>query len=146
MLEAFLDMEPEGELKLEPIQPDTDIDAAYAAKMSKLLDDMSLVSTMIKKLEEPSSDGSEDEVDPEMIDWFKDNMSVIALNTAYGNMSVEDIDYGLMLFSKEYYRKLMDIYNLKAEELARFIFTKYFDWMQAQGATSKDGPMLSGNY
>lgn len=28
MLEAFLDMEPEGELKLEPILPDTDIDAA----------------------------------------------------------------------------------------------------------------------
>jgi hypothetical protein len=146
ILEAFLDMEPEGELKLEPILPDTDIDAAYAAKMSKLLDDMSLVSKMIKELEEPSSDGSEDEMDPKIIDWFKDNMSVIALNTAYGNMSVEDIDYGLMLFSKEYYRKLMDIYNLKAEELARFIFTKYFDWMQAQGATSKDGPMLSGNY
>ena len=128
-LEAFLDMEPEGKLKLEPIQPDTDIDAAYAAKMSKLLDDMSLVSTMIKKLEEPSSDGSEDEVDPEMIDWFKDNMSV------------EDIDYGLMLFSKEYYRKLMDIYKLKAEELARFIFTNYFDWMEAQGATFKEGPV-----
>ena len=145
MLEAFLDMEPEGELKLEPIQPDTDIDAAYAAKMSKLLDDMSLVSTMIKKLEEPSSDGSEDEVDPEMIDWFKDNMSVIALNTAYGNMSVEDIDYGLMLFSKEYYRKLMDIYKLKSEELARFIFTNYSDWMEAQGATLKEGPMLSGD-
>jgi hypothetical protein len=72
-------------------------------------------------------------------------MSVIALNTAYGNMSVEDIDYGLMLFSKEYYRKLMDIYKLKAEELARSIFTKYSDWMQAQGATVKEGPMLSGD-
>lgn len=141
MLEAVLDMEPEGEFELEPIQPDADINATYAAKMSKLLDDMSVVSTMIKQLEEPSSDGSEDEMDPKMIDWFKENMPVIALNTAYGILTDEDLDFGQMLFTKESYRKFMDFSNNNDYELiAVALFTKYTDWMKAQGATEKEGP------
>ena len=144
LLEAVFDMEPEGELELEPIQPDADIDAAYAAKMSKLLDDMSLVSTMIKKLEEPSSDGSEDEMDPKMIDWFKDNMSVIALNTAYGTLTDEDLDFGQLLFTKESYRKVMDLSNNAVEKYVAALFTKFLDWMEAQGATFKEGPDAVG--
>lgn len=144
MLEVVFDMEPEEELELEPIQPDDDIDAAYAAKMSKLLDDMSLVSTMIKKLEEPSSDDSEDEMDPKMIDWFKDNMSVIALNTAYGTLTDEDLDFGQLLFTKESYRKVMDLSNNAVEKSGAAVFTKYLDWMEAQGATIKEGPDAVG--
>ena len=146
MLEAVLDMEPEGEFNLEPIQPDADIDAAYAAKMTKLLDDMSLVSKMIKELEEPSSDGSEDEMDPKIIDWFKDNMPVIALNMAYGTLTDEDLDFGQLLFTKESYRKVMDVFNNTkvVEENVAALFTKYFDWMQAQGATVKEGPDAVG--
>lgn len=144
LLQAVFDMEPEGELELEPIQPDADIDAAYATKMSKLLDDMSLVSTMIKKLEEPSSDGSEDEVDPKMLDWFKDNMSVIALNTAYGTLTDEDLDFGQLLFTKESYRKVMDLSINAVEKNVAALFTKYFDWMEAQGATIKGGPDAVG--
>ncbi len=142
MFEIVYDMDPEGELELEPIQPVADIDAAYAAKMTKLVDEMSLVSTMMKIIEEPSSDGSEDEMDPKIIDWFRDNLPTIALNTAYGNMSVEDIDFGLMLFSKESYRKVMDVFNNTkvVEEYVTALLTKYFDWMQAQGATFKEGP------
>ena len=141
MLEVVFDMEPEGELELEPIQPDGDINAAYAAKMSKLLDDMSVVSTMIKKLEEPGSDGSEDEMDPKMIDWFKENMPVIALNTAYGILTEEDLDFGQMLFTKESYRKFMDFSNNNDYELiVATLFTKYMDWMKAQGATVKEDP------
>lgn len=144
LFEAVFGMEPEGELELEPIQPDDDIDAAYAAKMSKLLDDMSLVSTMIKKLEEPSSDDSEDEMDPKMIDWFKDNMSVIALNTAYGTLTDEDLDFGQLLFTKESYRKVMDLSNNAVEKSGAAVFTKYLDWMEAQGATIKEGPDAVG--
>ena len=144
MLEVVFDMEPEEELELEPIQPDADIDAAYVAKMSKLLDDMSLVSTMIKKLEEPSSDGSEDEMDPKMLDWFKDNMSVIALNTAYGTLTDEDLDFGQLLFTKESYRKVMDLSINAVEKNAAAVFAKYFDWMEAQGATFQEGPDAVG--
>ena len=141
MLEAVLDMEPEGEFELEPIQPDADINATYAAKMSKLLDDMSVVSTMIKQLEEPSSDGSEDEMDPKMIDWFKENMPVIALNTAYGILTDKDLDFGQMLFTKESYRKFVDFSNNNDyESNGATLFTKYMDWMKAQGATVKDDP------
>ena len=141
MLEAVLDMEPEGEFELEPIQPDADINATYAAKMSKLLDDMSVVSTMIKQLEEPSSDGSEDEMDPKMIDWFKENMPVIALNTAYGILTDKDLDFGQMLFTKESYRKFVDFSNNNDyESNVATLFTKYMDWMKAQGATVKEDP------
>ena len=141
MLEAVLDMEPEGEFELEPIQPDADINATYAAKMLKLLDDMSVVSTMIKQLEEPSSDGSEDEMDPKMIDWFKENMPVIALNTAYGILTDKDLDFGQMLFTKESYRKFVDFSNNNDyESNVATLFTKYMDWMKAQGATVKEDP------
>ena len=141
MLEAVLDMEPEGEFELEPIQPDADINVTYAAKMSKLLDDMSVVSTMIKQLEEPSSDGSEDEMDPKMIDWFKENMPVIALNTAYGILTDKDLDFGQMLFTKESYRKFVDFSNNNDyESNVATLFTKYMDWMKAQGATVKEDP------
>lgn len=141
ILEAAFDMEPEGELELEPVQLNADIDAAFAAKMTKLLDDMSLVSTMIKEIEEPSSDGSEDETDPKMIDWFKENMSVIALNTAHGNLTDEDLDFGQMLFTKESYRKFIDFSNNYDYKLiVTTLFAKYMDWMKAQGATVKEDP------
>ncbi len=142
MLGAVFNMESaEGELELEPVQPDADIDAAFAAKMSKLLDDMSLVSTMIKKLEEPSSDGSEDEMDPNMIDWYRDNLPAIAVNTAYGILTDEDLDFGQMLLAKESYRKFMDLSNNNAvEKIAATLFSNYIDWMQAQGAAPQESP------
>ena len=142
MLEAVFNMESaEGELELEPVQPDADIDAAFAAKMTKLLDDMSLVPTMIKKLAEPSSDDPEDEVDPEIIDWFRDNLPAIAVNTAYGILTDEDLDFGQMLFAKESYRKFMDLSNNNAvEKIAATLFSNYIDWMQAQGAAPQESP------
>ena len=98
-------------------------------------------TTLMKKLAEPSSDDPEDEVDPEIIDWFRDNLPAIAVNTAYGILTDEDLDFGQMLFAKESYRKFMDLSNSNAvEKIAATLFSNYIDWMQAQGAAPQESP------
>ena len=142
MFEAIFDMEQPGEgLNLQPIQPNADIDAAFAAKMTKILDDLSLVQTLMEKMDELSSADSQNETSQNIRDWFKDNVPVIALNAAYVKLTDEDLDYVQMLLTKESFCKFKDFSNISADELnSTAMFTKYLEWMKAQGATVNEDP------
>lgn len=146
MLDVVYDMDTEEELELEPVQLNADIDAAFATKVTKLVDDMSIVSTFVETLNEPSPFSPDDETDPKVIDWFKENLPVIALNTAYGMLTDEDLDFGLMLFTKESYRKVVDFSNNNDDKLmVTALLTKYMEWMNAQGATLREDPAAVGD-
>lgn len=158
MYGALEDNGPGEELIMPPVEPNAAIDAAFAAKFKNLMDVSHIVSQFLESMDKRMNE-FEPEIDEEMvkdvdkvreinneaeqktINWYKENVPIVALNTAYDKLTVEDLDYALMLYSKEYYRKLQDV-NLNEEYVkqATNFWSKYIEWMQAQGATISNDP------
>lgn len=158
MKEALEDMLPGEELVINPVEPNPDIDATYTAKFKKLQEVNPLVSQMIEAIEAQMNiskpDINEDivkdverakeindESDNKILNWIKDNLPVIALNAAYDKMTVEDLDQAVLLYSNEAYRKMKGAITAETEQMKTInLFTKYLDWMKAQGATVNEDP------
>ena len=139
------------EPQLEPVELKPDIDAAYAAKFSKISEKMGLLDLLMKELMEGFS---EDEDDDEALDdnekelvlgWLSENAYPMALNLAYGTLTPEDLDYAEKLYSYESYRKLNDHSEVDLDDVnVGAIFSDYLNWMQAHGATvDEDSEQLS---
>ena len=132
-----------------PVQPNPEIDAAYAEKFNhvmlkspvmKLLNDI-----MLKRFEqkETPDDPGRQESDTKVKDWMTKNLPVLLLNHAYGNLTPEDLDYASHLFANEAYFKLsnFDLNNIDMESLkAKQVNSKYLEWMLAQGAKLTEDP------
>lgn len=70
-------------------------------------------------------------------DSFVDNLGTIALNAAYGCLSLEDFDLGMKLFTNVSYRKATDTSGMNLFSVigpATDVIIKYIDWMESQGA------------
>ena len=139
------------EPQLEPVELKPNIDAAYAAKFSKISEKMGLLDLLMKELMEGFS---EDEDDDEALDdnekelvlgWLSENAYPMALNLAYGTLTPEDLDYAEKLYSYESYRKLNDHSEVDLDDVnVGAIFSDYLNWMQAHGATvDEDSEQLS---
>lgn len=152
MISQGTDIEQGEELELMPIQPDEDIDAAYAAKFNKVMETSGMVSTitdaMLKRINEDSHETSEkDESRDKYINWLISNLPVIALNSAYGIMTTEDMDYAEILYSKDSYRKLENFNNIDTDALKTAnIVTSYMEWMKEQGAKESEDPSVALNF
>ena len=60
----------------------------------------------------------------------------MALNSAYGALTPEDLDYAEKLFSYDSYRKLNDNSKGNLDDVnVGVVFSDYLNWMKAQGAT-----------
>ena len=137
----------------EALQVNPDIDAGYVAKFQKMWNvieeqTMGMINGLFPS-EMPSEMAGEmtDELADEMAEssriktWLNSNYGTLALNTAYGILTPEDLDFGTKLFANESYRKATDTagaspYSLLGEG-AGFLMDslmKYFDWMESQGA------------
>lgn len=137
----------------EALQVNPDIDAGYVAKFQKMWNvieeqTMGMINGLFPSMM-PSEMPSEmtDELADEMAElnrtknWLNVNYGTLALNTAYGILTPEDLDFGAKLFANESYRKATDTadkspYSLLGEGtgfLMDFLM-KYFDWMESQGA------------
>ena len=155
LYETMSDYEPGEEIIMKPVEPNAAIDAAYAAKFKNFMDVSHIVPQMLDAMEkrmnefEPDIDEENvkdvdkvkeinNESNQRVLNWYKENLPIVALNTAYDKLTVENLDYALMLFSKESYRKMSDFSNLDGEQMKSLggsIWPKYIEWMQAQGAT-----------
>ena len=73
--------------------------------------------------------------------WFTDNFSTIALNAAYGSLTLSDLDLGMKLYTNESYRKVTDTSGMNLFSLmgaSTDMIIKYLDWMESQGAQPSD--------
>lgn len=134
------------------IQPDADIDAAYAAKFKEVMLESDLANglmgfVMKSFIENPTTNSSPEERN-KIKDWLTTSLPNVMLNNAYGTLTLEDLDYISKLNSNEAYRKfnsfskLDEIINTpEFENLKAGAFTvKYMDWMEEHGAKISDDP------
>ena len=119
----------------EKVAVNPDIDAGYEAKFRKMME-VGKVKEMVMGFWEGFKEGAPNM--PETFkNWFEENFVTIALNSAYGIITPEDIDYGTKLYSNESYLKTQDISGMKVADLQSTgvgLMSGYIDWMQAQGA------------
>ena len=130
-----------------PIQPKEDIDPAFAAKFNDVIVKSTftknMMDAMMARLNESSPElNTKDESRSAFNDWLTASMPAILLNSAYGNLTLEDLDCAANLYVNEAYCKLndngdtVDMDNLKIGH----IIVKYMDWMKEQGATVTEDP------
>ena len=128
-----------------PIQPKADIDAAYAAKFNDVIMGsfgQTMMDAMIQRFnEDVPDDPEEQESNKALVDWITASVPAVLLNSAYGILTLEDLDYASILYANESYCKLNsngtdDLDNLKVGHF----MVKYMDWMKEQGATVSEDP------
>ena len=129
--------------RLENVQVNLYIDSDYAAKFQKMWKESGL-QEKIMGFYDRSSLG---EMTEEMAKfgmyktWLADNLGTIALNAAYGSLTLEDLDVGMKLYTNESYRKATDTSDMSVFSVVgptAEIIIKYLDWMESQGAQPSD--------
>lgn len=118
-----------------PIQPKEGIDAGYIEKYKKSLAP-SFVESFMKIL-----DSSAAQMPETYKTWMKTNIETIAMNSAYGIITEEDLGFVEKLNSTDCYSKtktlLSDLGQIK--ELSTEMITNYVKWMQDNGVPMKEG-------
>ena len=118
-----------------PIQPKEGIGAGYIEKFKKNMAP-TLVESFMKIL-----DSSAAQMPETYISWMKANVETIALNSAYGILTDEDLDFVEKLSSTDCYSKtktlISDLGQIK--ELSTEMINNYVKWMQDNGVPLKEG-------
>ena len=122
----------------EKLQVNPDIDAVYAAKFQKLWKDCGIEEKTVRLLDGAISGEMSGETSAaSKLKTFADNLGTMALNAAYGSMTLEDFDFGMKLYSNESFRKATDTSDMNLYSLMGIgaeVIMKYLDWMESQGA------------
>ena len=131
----------------KPVQPRADIDPAYAAKFKDVILESpiakNIMDAMMKRMDEDSSDVSKKQEERKAFtDWMVPSMSALLLNSAYGNLTLEDLDYAAKLYANESYCKIGNYGTLEDNDKLKmgYFVLKYLDWMKEQGATLSEDP------
>lgn len=124
--------------ELKTVNPD--IDAAYAAKFSDISEKMGFLDLVMKGvmkgLNQQAGEALDDSQKEKIMGWLSENAYTMALNSAYGALTPEDLDYAEKLFSYDSYRKLNDNSKGNLDDVnVGVVFSDYLNWMKAQGAT-----------
>ena len=123
------------EPELDPVEVKPSIDADYIAKFDKVYDKMNLMNQFMQGLNEGLGETVEEGKEM-MLDWLSKNAYAMSLNSAYGKMTPEDLDYAAKLYSYESYCKLNDNSQIDLDSTKPgVIFGDFLNWMQEQGAT-----------
>ena len=132
--------------RIQTVQPNPEIDAAYAEKFNNVM----LESPLIKKMEEAMIQRMDQDTpidDPIVMEAGEDaknailkSLPAILLNSAYGNLTLEDLDVAARLYSNEAYCKLQDTSNADEETRILTQNLNYPDWMKEHGAKMSEDP------
>ena len=131
MLEKADMLDDGGNVAVNP-----EIPADYVAKFSNLMEVGKFKDTF-KDLLNGIEEGTQNMLPDSFKKWFEENIVTIALNSAYGIMTPEDIDYGTMLCSNESYLKIQNVSGVKLDDIKSTgmdLMVGYIDWMESQGA------------
>lgn len=123
----------------ENVQVNPDIDSDYAAKFQKMWKESGILEKSLGLYDRISLG----EITEEMAQlgkyktWLADNLGTIALNAAYGTLTLEDFDLGMKLYTNESYRRVTDTSDMNVFSVigpAAELLMNYLDWMESQGA------------
>ena len=135
--------------RLQTVQPNPDIDPAYAEKFNKVMLESPVVKSMkeamIKRIDQSTlNDPDLTEATGDAKDMILKSLPAILLNSAYGNLTLEDIDYAAKLYSNQAYSKLQT-YAGSDDEATQTATQNlnYVDWMKEHGAKLSEDPRVS---
>lgn len=140
--------DPYAELEsvMEIVQPREDIDASYAEKFKNTIMESTFVKNMTDQImagyeNDTVSDPDEQKYHDFFAKWWKNSLPAIFLNSAYGTLTPEDLDYAGMLYSNDAFCRLGDLGNLD-RDAGQWgdVLVKYMEWMEEQGATPSEDP------
>ena len=125
------------------IQVNPDIDAGYAAKFQKMWKESGLQEKTMNLYNGLSLSEMSEEIAKlgKYKTWLADNLGTIALNAAYGTLTLKDLDCGMKLYTNESYRKATDTSDMNVFSVVgptAELLMKYLDWMESQGAQPND--------
>ena len=123
----------------ENVQVNPDIDPDYAAKFQKMWKESGILEKSIGLYDRISLGEMTEEMAQlgKYKTWLADNLGTIALNAAYGTLTLEDFDLGMKLYTNESYRKVTDTSDMNVFSVigpAAELLMNYLDWMESQGA------------
>ena len=135
------------------VQPKAEIDDAYAAKFNDVIIGSKFVKAFLdemkKKMKESStitmSGIATPETQKELVDRIVNALPTIMLNSAYGILTPEDIDYAATLFNNDAYNKLL-IYLNTEDNGASKVGLNFVEWMQEHGAKMTEDPEVIMNF
>ena len=121
------------------VQVNPDIDPDYAAKFQKMWKESGILEKSIGLYDRISLGEMTEEMAQlgKYKTWLADNLGTIALNAAYGTLTLEDFDLGMKLYTNESYRKVTDTSDMNVFSVigpAAELLMNYLDWMESQGA------------
>ncbi len=123
----------------ENVQVNPDIDPDYAAKFQKMWKESGILEKSIGLYDRISLGEMTEEMAQlgKYKTWLADNLGTIALNAAYGTLTLEDFDLGMKLYTNESYRRVTDTSDMNVFSVigpAAELLMNYLDWMESQGA------------
>ena len=127
----------------ENVQVNPDIDPDYAAKFQKMWKESGILEKSIGLYDRISLGEMTEEMAQlgKYKTWLADNLGTIALNAAYGTLTLKDLDCGMKLYTNESYRKATDTSDMNVFSVVgptAELLMKYLDWMESQGAQPND--------
>lgn len=142
-----------GFLDGETVQPKAEIDDAYAAKFNNVFMESNFVKMLLDEMKKSMSKHPSDtkyldgESQKEILDRIVNALPTIMLNSAYGILTPEDIDYASILFSNDAYCKLQNNFNTGgSDNQMSDVGLDYVDWMKEQGAKLSENPEATLNF
>ena len=121
----------------KPIERNGNISPEYALKFTEYMDNSGGAETMVNVFAQTlSAIGLE--LPDSFKNWMMNNVNTVAMNSAYGVLTLADLEYSSKLFADDSYRNLMNISSELTSDVMTMgasIMTKYMAWMQEHGAT-----------
>ena len=130
----------------EPIQPKAGIEPGYIDEFKKFMG-ASITESFMKMFDE-SSGMMKLDVLPEgtkkgLMSWMENNLATLALNSAHGIITDDDLGFASKLYSEEAFKKAQDIVTKNFDPTANGkivdMMSDYINWMKDQGATTIEG-------
>ena len=136
----------------DPIQPKAGIDAEYIEKYKNVIESnfsksiqqtydsyigyyMGFTEKLGMKMPADVTEKMEN-----LKAWMMANLPTMAMNSAYGIMTLDDIDFAAKLYTGTIYDKLQGLVSMvNIESFGANVVANYVEWMQEHGAVLQDG-------
>lgn len=121
----------------KPVERNGNITPEFALKFAEYMDNSGLGEEMVNVFcQTLSSLGMEV---PDMFrNWMTNNMTTMAMNSAYGVFTIADLEQSSKLFTNDSYRNVSKASLAIVSDpmsLGSIVMKNYMDWMQEHGAT-----------
>jgi len=115
----------------------SDIPESYARKFMQYFEDTRSMDQFANAFTQPLKMMGI-EVPESLLEWMKNNLGTLAMNSAYGIITEDDLDYSANLQNYDFHHKIVDATVKMSENVISMgmdIILNYIDWMKGQGVS-----------